>query len=222
MLLCDTIDSSIQAVQEKADAQMQKKSMDDFITALAKFDKVLPQLKTTLDCIVELEASEILNSPALSGAIRDDILSAVDTCSGELNGDGLDINSVRLLESSVKAASMELNREWVDSASKYSEGARGYLSMIASLTDNPRQARELCQNIADTSAKPLVSLQQVSKLIALVKEAQSIAAAFSLNPAVEAFLSAVSAGRAAVSDLTPEVQDWLREKQLMNRLRITF
>jgi len=89
------------------------------------------------------------------------------------------------------------------------------------LTQDPRKARELGDNITRT-VEGALSIGAINKLVADVKEAKDITDSFSLNPAIEAFLKKVSAQQATVADLNDDVMKWLKEKQLLSKLRLRF
>lgn len=93
--------------------------------------------------------------------------------------------------------------------------------MIGGLSDDPKRAKELAENISKTvSGDP--SIKAINSLVSDVAEANRVAEQFSLNPEIERFLKKVSSQGATVSDLTPEVMTWLQEKKLMSRLKIRF
>ena len=110
---------------------------------------------------------------------------------------------------------------WKDSAAKYAEGTKGYLSMIGGLTDDPKHARELADSITKTVDGALTIIN-IKKLVNDVAEAKEITDAFSLNLEIEAFLRKVSSQQATIVDLTPDVLVWLKDKKLTSKLKIRF
>ena len=60
------------------------------------------------------------------------------------------------------------------------------------------------------------------KLSADVAQANVIISKFSLKPEIEAFLKKVAAKKATVSDLSPEVLNWLSDQKLLEKLKLSF
>ena len=104
---------------------------------------------------------------------------------------------------------------------KYSEGTKGYLSIIGGLSDDPKRARDLADAITKAvEGDPTIKV--IESLVSNVHEAKQITDAFSLNPEIENFLKRVSAQQATVADLTPNVHNWLKEKHLTSKLKLRF
>ena len=133
----------------------------------------------------------------------------------------LTLEAVKLLKSKGDAVSTQVKIVWRDAALKYSEGSKGYLSMIGGLSNDPKRAKELADNIAKiVDGAP--SIKAVKCLVSDVAEAKQIIDGFSLNPEIEDFLKKVSSQRATVNDLTPSVLIWLKENKLTGKLKISF
>ena len=93
--------------------------------------------------------------------------------------------------------------------------------MIGDLSDNPTRSKELADNIGKlVSSDP--TIKGIKQLVSDVTEAKKIVEAFSLNPEIERFLQKVSAKKATIVDLSPNVLTWLEEKNLTNKLHIRF
>lgn len=129
--------------------------------------------------------------------------------------------TLRLLQSKGDAIASSIKVVWKDAAANYAKGSTGYLSMIGSLTDNPKQAKDLVESISKTvDSDP--SIKSIGKLVADVAEAKKITDSFSIGPKIESFLKKVSSQQATVADLTPDVTAWLKEKKLMGKLKVRF
>lgn len=221
MLLTETIHNSTSAIQKRKSMQANKKAAEDFAGALAKLAQVSQAIKATLDCAAEMKHSDIIQDPAMNQQRRDELLSFADTCGRGVFEGTLTMDMVRALEKSGDLAAQQLNHTWKDSAAKYAEGTKGYLSMIGGLTDDPQHARELADSIVKTVDGTL-TVPNIKKLVREVSEAKKITDAFSLNPEIEAFLKKVSFQQATIVDLTPDILAWLQEKHLTKKLKIRF
>ena len=221
MLLSETITTCINAINEKRAAQDRKKSIEEFSTALANLNTVCSQLGTVTKCMKELKKLGIISTPVMASTTRDDLLSSVYDCGSGIEDGSLSKDTVKIFTSHVNTAKAELNNAWESNAGIYSDGSRGYISMIAGLTDDPKKTRELEQTIQKI-ASGAISLKQINDLISSVAAANEIKACFSLEPQIQIFLQKVSSEQATVADLTPAVQEWLKEKNLMDKLKICF
>ena len=142
-------------------------------------------------------------------------------CGNGVNEITLSLETVRLLKSKGDAVASQIKIIWKDAAKKYSEGTKGYLSMIGSLSADPKRSKELADNIGKLVAGD-PTIAGINNLVSDVAEAKQIVEAFSLNPEIELFLKKVSAQQATVVDLTPNVLTWLKEKNLTSKLRVRF
>lgn len=221
MLLNETITNSINAINEKRAAQARKKSIEEFSAALATLNTICSQLETAITCMKELKKSGIISIPVMTSTIRDELLSSVDDCGSSIEDGSLSRDMVIVFKSHMTTAKVELNNAWEANASTYSDGPRGYLSMISGLTENPEDARELEYTICKITSGA-ISLKQIKDLVSSVAAANEIKSGFSLEPEIETFLKKVSSLQATVADLTPTIQKRLQEKGLMGKLKISF
>lgn len=221
MLLTETIVNSTSAIKKRKSMQANKKAAEDFANALGRLARVSQAIKTTIDCAEEMQSSGIVKHPPMKQQVRDELLDFADGCGRGVFEGTLTMDMVVALKAKGDIAAEQMKVVWKESATKYAEGTKGYLSMIGGLTDDPKYAKELAERITKTVDGALTTAN-VKKLVADVAEAKQIADAFSLNPEIEAFLKKVSSLQATVVDLTPNILAWLKEKKLTSKLRIRF
>ena len=215
MLLTETIKNSTSAIKKRKSMQTNKKAAEDFARALGQLAQVSQTIKSTLDCATEMKNSGVVQHPAMKQQVRDELLEFADSCGRGVFEGTLTMDMVTALKAKGDSAAQQMKIIWKDSATKYAEGTKGYLSMIGGLTDDPKHARELADSITKTVAN-------IKKLVSDVAEAKEITDAFSLNPEIEVFLKKVSSQQATVVDLTPDILTWLTEKKLTSKLKIRF
>lgn len=220
-MLTDTISSCVSAIQNKKAAADRKKSLDEYQAALQKLNVTCVIIDNIQDCVSALKISGICTTAIFNDTTQSDILEAISSCGQGLAEGSLGNDSVSSLQSAAKAAATEINALWQNAASSYSEGTAGYLAMIAGLTDNPKEAKDLSEKILSTSTLN-VSVKSINTLAEDVRKAKYITDNFSLKPNIESFLKKVSSGQASVDDLSPEVQEWLNAKGLKKKLKISF
>lgn len=221
MLLTETIKNSTSAIKKRRIAIESKQHAETYAKALAQLAQISKHIKGILDCAAVMKEKGIVSAPLMDEPTRSELLTCISDCGNGVSEMQLTLETVRLLKSKGDAVEAQIKIIWRDAAQKYSDGTKGYLSMIGSLSDDPKRAKELADNITQTVAgEP--SIKAVNNLVSDVAKARQIADKFSLNPEIEEFLKKVSSQRATVLDLTPNILAWLKEKNLTSKLRIRF
>lgn len=221
MLLTDTINKTTSAIKMRRATIESKQLAEAYGRALAQLAQATESIKGTLDCAVALKESGIVDTPLMDENTRSDLLACIDDCGNGVNEITLSMETVCLLKSKGDAVATQIKIIWKDAAKKYSEGTKGYLSMIGGLSADPKRSKELAENISKLVAGD-PTIGGIKSLVSDVAEAKVIVEAFSLNPEIERFLKKVSAQQATVVDLTPNVLAWLKEKNLTSKLRVRF
>lgn len=221
MLLTETIKNSTSAIKKRRATIESKQHAETYAKALAQLAQVTDSIKGALDCAAVMKESGIVSTPLLDETARSDLLACINDCGNGVSEMKLTLEAVKLLKSKGDAVSSQVKIVWRDASLKYSEGSKGYLSMIGSLSNDPKRAKELADNITKTVAGD-PSIKAVKSLVSDVTEAKRITEEFSLNAEIESFLKKVSSQSATVFDLTPNVLAWLKEKNLTSKLKIRF
>ena len=221
MLLTDTIMNSTSAIKRRRATIESKQHAETYAKALAQLAQTTESIKETLDCAAVMKESGIVDTPLMDETTRSDLLTCINDCGNDVSEMKLTLEAVRLLKSKGDAVATQIKIVWRDASVKYSDGSKGYLSMIGGLSSDPKRTKELADNITKTVAGD-PSIKAVKSLVVDVAEAKRIADEFSLNPEIEAFLKKVSSLQATFVDLTPEILEWLKEKKLTSKLKIRF
>lgn len=221
MLLTETIKNSTSAIKKRRATIESKQHAETYTRALDQLSQTTRSIKATLDCAIAIKESGIVEAPVIDEETRSDLLACISDCGNGISEMRLSLEVVRLLKSKSDALATRIKIVWWDASAKYSDGSKGYLSMIGGLSSDPSRAKELADNITKTVAGD-PSIKTVKSLVADVAEAKQITEEFSLNPKIELFLKKVSSQGATVSDLNPEVLAWLQEKKLTSKLKIRF
>lgn len=221
MLLTEIIKNSTTAIERYRAVVEKKQNIDSYKKALSYLEQSIKSLQQATDCAVAMQASEIVTATVMDEATRDELLDCINNCGNGVAKTKLTLESVKLLQSKVAAVESQLKIVWGDAASSYAAATKGYLTTIGGLSSNPARAREIIVNIDKaTTGKP--SPRAIDVVTVNVSAAKKIVDDFALNADIESFLHKVSSHQATISDLTPTIMDWLREKNLMGKLQITF
>lgn len=221
MLLTEIIKNSTSAIKKRRTTIESKKHAEDYGKALAQLALATESIKGTLDCAAAMKENGIVDNPIIEKATRDELLDCINECGNGVHEITLTMEAVRLLKSKGDAVATQIKIVWKDAARKYSEGTKGYLSMISGLSADPKRSKELADNIGKLVAGD-PTIGGIKNLVSNVAEAKEIVGAFSLNPEIESFLKKVSTQQATVVDVTPNVLAWLKEKNLTSKLRVRF
>ena len=221
MLLVDTIATCAAAIQKKASVQQKMQADEAFSHAIGRLSQVNDSLNETLTCMAELRNKNISTVPILHKQTQEELLNCVNICGRSLSEGTLDLSEVNAISANLKTAQAELAAAWARDAATYADGPMGYLTIISGLTDDPKAVRELAKSIGDIITAN-VSRKQINALVSKVNEANKITSDFPLKPEIETFLKKVSAQRATISDLTPNILEWLKEHKLLEKLKVNF
>lgn len=221
MLLTETIKNSTSAIKKRRATIESKQHAETYTKALAQLAQATESIKGTLDCAAVMKESGIVSTPLIDETTCSDLLACINDCGNGVSEMRLTMETVRLLKSKGDAVSTQIKIVWQDASLKYSEGSKGYLSMIGGLSNDPKRAKDLADNISKTVAGD-PSINAVKSLVSDVAEAKQITEEFSLNPEIEDFLKKVSVQGATVLDLNPHILTWLKEKNLTSKLKIRF
>lgn len=224
MLLTETIQKSITAIKLRRNATDNKAKAEAYYNALTNLNQTAKTIEKTLRCAIELQSQGIISEPLLSEELKTNLLSGIDRCGSGVSPDSeeqLTMETVKLLQSKGDAITAAINVAWTAAADDYAKGPVGYLSLIGNLTDDPKQASDIVNSIAQT-VNGAPSIKAISKLTDDVASAKNITKDFSSSPEVQNFLRKVSSRQATVADLTPDVTAWLQDKCLMDKLKVRF
>ncbi len=221
MLLTDTIRKSTAAIERQRSMREDKEAADNYAKALKQLSQVINTLQSTVDCVIQMQSSGIVMHPILTQKTRDELNELINNCGMSIYEYNLTTDLVTAFKTKVEAFSSEVTITWKNTALHYSEGPKGYLSMIGGLTDNPSYAQNLAIEI-DKAVNNSPSSTTIRKLVSAVGEANKITDSFAISPDIESFLKKVASQHATVSDLSPDIIRWLEKKKLKDKLRVKF
>ena len=220
-MITDSIQSCISAVKQKQDALRSKQSFEEYHRTLALLSQECQSLERSLDTIDSIEKNIISGSPLLDNGTKMELLEAIDDCGIALENGQLGKEGVQVFGSRTKQLQRDLTIKWKECATGYADSVTGYLGIVQGLTDKPKEVDELKARIGNTgNGDP--SPASAKKLSADVAQANVIISKFSLKPEIEAFLKKVAARKATVSDLSPEVLNWLSDQKSLEKLKLSF
>ena len=221
MLLTDSIKKATTAIQRRRTAQESKQAAVAYVAALSQLSEVSEKLKSSMSCAETMKEKLVVDHPVMSSQTRDDFIDCINNCGKAISDGELTPDMVSILKAKTDNFTSQILVTWKEASVHYSEGTRGYLSMIGGLTDNPRVAIELSEKIRELT-EGAVSIKSIDSLIESVSKAKTITDSFSLNADIELFLKRVSSRQATIRDLTPNILKWLTEKNLLDKLKVNY
>ena len=177
MLLTETIKRSTSAIQMRRTAQENQQSAANYMRALGQLAQASDDLKTALSCATEMKANGLVDQPLLTRQMCDSLTDSVNDCGkgiydGKLTGD-----MVKVLKTRGESFINQMQNRWREAAVQYSEGVRGYLSLIGELSDDPARAKKLTESM-ETAVNSPVTPKEIHSLMADVAEAKRIIDAY--------------------------------------------
>lgn len=221
MTLNSIVAQNADDIRKKRNAQAIKKAQDEYDKTLNKLALNIQSVNNTLDCIDQIEAQRIATAPIVDSVTKNDLLSCIDDCGQGLSEGTLESATVDVFSIRQEALKKHLEDSWHSIAERYAAGLPGFLKTVGAISADPALAEKLSQDIIVlVEGKP--SKKAINELVASTQRGKTIAEGYSLTAEVRSFLDKVKAGGAKLSDLTPEIQQWIRIHQLEGKFRIRF
>jgi len=220
-MLKQTIDNCLRAIRTTDSAKKQKSSIEAYNKALVMLSKATSDIKDTLTTAQLLGDSDIIQKPVFTDEQKNDVLESIKQCMSAVKNSELTVETVQLLQTRGQVLKNHEEQLWTAEAERYSQSARGYLSLFGGILDDKKKKNALESKISSAiSGKPTKA--NIDSLIVSVKETMKIASDLSLTEDVEAFFKKVADNTATVGDLTPEVSKWLSKHKMQQKLRVVF
>lgn len=208
-------------IRKKRNAQAIKKAQEDYNKTLTKLVLNIQTVTRTLDCIDLIGERGITTSPVIDVETKNDLLTCIDDCGHGLSEGTLESATVDVFGVRQESLRKHLEDGWHSLAERYAGGLPGFLKTVGAISNDPALAEKLSQDIiALIDGKP--TMKAIDELVTSTLRARTIAEGYSLTADVRGFLDKVKAGRAKLSDLTPEIQKWISTHQLEGKFKIGF
>lgn len=221
MLLTESIQACINGLDMKRTGAARKHSNEEFMKQLASLSNAVHTMNDALDTMNAMASKGMKVDSVLSKDDTEDILDTLDTCVTQTEDRSLTKETVKVFTGQVRNVSTGLKVQWQTESKALAAPVLDFLSCIQGVASSPGEIRDLIAGIQKfQGGTPSVS--RVTLFANRVETARKKASSFNLAPDVQAFLTKVTQGRATLQDLTPDITSWLREQNLLAKLRITF
>lgn len=131
-------------------------------------------------------------------------------------------NMVNQLSSEVKELEKELKAAWQEYVLSTTRNSLGVLESIKGILNDSSKIDDAIKKLLRIQKKWPVADKTFQDLAGALEEARQIIQDLNAGEEVQKFLELVSSMKARVSDLKPEILDWLEKQSLTNNLEITF
>jgi hypothetical protein len=112
--------------------------------------------------------------------------------------------------------------KWHSFATSSMEDADRTLNSIRGLLENKQEIDEVIQSLRKISQLWPVSKKNVNYFDTLLQDAKSKVTRLQVSPSIQIFLEKVANQQASLSDITPEISDWLQQQDFAKNLIISF
>ena len=130
MLLTETISKTPSAIKMRRATIESKQLAEAYGRALVQLSQATDGIKATLACAVAMKDNGIVDTPLMDETTRSDLLAIIDDCGNGVSEITLSLETVRLLKSKGDGIASQIKLIWKDAAKKFSDGTKGYLTMI--------------------------------------------------------------------------------------------
>ncbi|GBF31835.1 hypothetical protein DCCM_0019 [Desulfocucumis palustris] len=188
---------------------------------LSELDNRLPQLKRYQ------QSSQVLQEQRPENFRGQDVTGIINKISLMLSSlqDGSDPpkkNMVIQLTSQVNELEEKLKKAWQAYASSISRNSLGLLESTKGVLNDPSKIDDVINKLALIQSQWPVANNTLQDLTNALEEALQIIQDLNAGEDVQKFLELVFSRKARVSDLKPEVLEWLENQGLTDNLEISF
>jgi hypothetical protein len=112
--------------------------------------------------------------------------------------------------------------KWNSFATSAMEEATRTLNSIHGLVENKQEIEDIIESMQRISQLWPVSEKNVTYFDKMLKEAKSKVTRLQVSPSIQQFLEKVANDEASLSDITPEISEWLTQQDFSKNLIISF
>lgn len=131
-------------------------------------------------------------------------------------------NQIKQLAEEARTQEEQLKKNWKRHVIINTQDSLGVLNNIKGILDDSSKINEVIIKIEVLKSQWPVSNKTLQDLTATLEKALQIMQDLNAGEDVQKFLELVSARKARLSDLKPEILSWLQKQQLTKNLEITF
>lgn len=131
-------------------------------------------------------------------------------------------NMVTQLADEVKELEKELKASWQEYLSSTTQNSLGVLNSIKGILNDSSKIDDAIRKLLRIKKQWPVADKTFQDLVGALEESRQIIQDLNAGVDVQKFLELVSSRKARLSDLKPEILDWLQKQNLTKNLEITF
>ena len=207
-------------MKEVDELQKKKNEYDDY----KQFWKLLKERKDEiLDFIEVYKLLRRLDVNKFNLKDIDELIKTNKKIIFELENDSIpDKYDLFTLEDKINNYKKQLKRLWEEYVNEKTSEIINTLKNIKMLFSNPREIKKLIKKTDELKNKWPLKETDLNKLEEISKEGNKIINSLNVNNEIQNFLNLVSNGDAQISDLSPQIIEWLENNNFDDKLKITF
>lgn len=192
-----------------------------------KYAGFLTELKASLPSLNRYQQTcELLQTELADSFAKVDLQSEINKINGMLTALKGDTPPnkflVKQLVDQVQKWEDQLKQAWQHYVDDSSGHSRGALDSIKGILDDTSKIDDLFSKLNKIKNQWPVSKQTIEDLTTTIYDAMQIIKKLNADAEVQKFLELVSARKARLSDLKPEILQWLQQNKLTKNLEISF
>ena len=222
-MILENLQHANQSINNSVNLVQIQNSLREYESQLDSLKAVTSSLSSRI-LIAEKLRSKDLVAPYIPENTQKTVLEALEKCGEKSVDKSLDASAVLALKNASELLkNVNDNTLKVMAAQRYSKPVE-LLLLFRNLLLNQKEADEIIEVLNKAKTTPPTNVKTIEQTEEKYKKAEQLIAQINVSDDTEivSFLEKVKENQATISDLTPKIISWLKEKDLSNRIKLSF
>ena len=203
-----------------------KQEADSINIKLAEYSKSIDRLKTIKKNVNNYTISLIklkqIDSIEFQYDDLNKIISEIDNYEREAENEYLNLDRIHRIDRLIRELEENLKNKWKDYYIRTTSPLRNTVNSLINISSNPTKINIVSNALNPNKLYWPVDDRGISIINNNMEEGKIIINSLGVNKDIEEFLKKISENKATIFDLKPEILEWIKSKNLENKIALTF
>lgn len=220
-MILNLLNDTKEKMKEKNNILIRRKSAQQFKGQYERVSRRVNELKELMQLLEAMKKKNIISeSPVRDSYVP--LKTVLEACKADLKNRSMTEEHMDAVSEYAADWNAQVRSCWAESARARSEVLCTSLNSLAFLLDDPADARNKVQRIRKAVGELPKSAKEVGAFIAVIDNARKKIDALDAGEDIKNFVAKVSQGNASFEDMTPQIIQWLEDKKLKHKIKISF
>lgn len=222
-MILESLQKANSTLLDSVNATSNKHAAETFSSQLGLLSNSTSQLEQLLNLMKAMQEKGI-TPRIVTAKIKGTLQNAVDSCGEKVNDHSLDAGTVTALKNAVELCKGAVAAVWKETADRQCTPIIESLISLKGLVANKIEAEKLIEDLQKSKENTPTSANGLDTYLSNIGKGKKIIEDmhFDSDPEVKAFIGKVQAQKATVGILTPHILDWLKENNLIDKIKLRF